>query len=117
MSKICNALVVVAALAAISWAHTAVADDAPGAVSFSKDVAPILIKNCQACHGPIETMAVVSQQRSLQMGWCINCHRNAKVDVANNDYYEKLHAGLKIDGKEFITVAQNGGLECGKCHY
>ncbi|MDP1725507.1 MAG: c-type cytochrome [Bacteroidota bacterium] len=72
---------------------------------------------CQACHGPIETMAVVSQQRSLQMGWCINCHRDAKVDVANNDYYEKLHAGLKIDGKEFITVAQNGGLECGKCHY
>jgi hypothetical protein len=72
---------------------------------------------CQACHGPIETMAVVSQQRSLQMGWCINCHREAKVDVANNDYYEKLHADIKIDGKEFITVAQNGGLECGKCHY
>ncbi|MBC7381807.1 MAG: c-type cytochrome [Bacteroidia bacterium] len=72
---------------------------------------------CQACHGPIETMAVVYQQRSLQMGWCINCHREAKVDVANNDYYEKLHAGLKIDGKQFITVAQNGGLECGKCHY
>jgi hypothetical protein len=72
---------------------------------------------CQACHGPIETMAVVSQQRSLQMGWCINCHREAKVDVANNDYYEKLHANLKMEGKEMITVAQNGGLECGKCHY
>jgi mono/diheme cytochrome c family protein len=72
---------------------------------------------CQACHGPIETMAVVSQQRSLQMGWCINCHREAKVDVANNDYYEKLHANLKADGKSMITVAQNGGLECGKCHY
>ncbi len=72
---------------------------------------------CQACHGPIETMAVVSQQRSLQMGWCINCHRNAKVDVANNVYYEKLHANMKMEGKEFITVAQNGGLECGKCHY
>lgn len=72
---------------------------------------------CQACHGPIETMAVVSQQRSLQMGWCINCHREAKVDVANNDYYEKLHANLKAEGKEMVTVAQNGGLECGKCHY
>lgn len=72
---------------------------------------------CQACHGPIETMKVVSQQRSLQMGWCINCHREAKVDVANNDYYEKLHADLKGQGKEFATVAQNDGLECGKCHY
>lgn len=72
---------------------------------------------CQACHGPIETMKVVSQQRSLQMGWCINCHREAKVDVANNDYYEKLHKDLKASKKDFITVAQNGGLECAKCHY
>lgn len=72
---------------------------------------------CQACHGPIETMKVVSQQRSLQMGWCINCHREAKVDVANNDYYEKLHKDLKANKKDFITVAQNGGLECAKCHY
>jgi hypothetical protein len=72
---------------------------------------------CQACHGPIETMKVVSQQRSLQMGWCINCHREANVDVANNDYYEKLHANLKTEGQASITVAQNGGLECGKCHY
>jgi mono/diheme cytochrome c family protein len=54
---------------------------------------------CQACHGPVETMKVVSQQRSLQMGWCINCHREAKVDVANNDYYEELHKGMKKDGK------------------
>jgi mono/diheme cytochrome c family protein len=71
---------------------------------------------CQACHGSIETMKVVSQQRSLQMGWCINCHREAKVDVANNKYYEELHKNLKAEGKS-ITVAQNGGLECAKCHY
>ncbi len=71
---------------------------------------------CQACHGPIETMKVVSQQRSLQMGWCINCHREAKVDVASNKYYEELHKNLKAEGKS-ITVAQNGGLECAKCHY
>jgi mono/diheme cytochrome c family protein len=72
---------------------------------------------CQACHGPIETMKVVAQQSSLQMGWCINCHREAKVDVANNDYYEKLHADLKAQGKSYATVANVGGLECGKCHY
>lgn len=72
---------------------------------------------CQACHGPIETMAVVSQQKSLQMGWCINCHRESKVDMANNNYYEELHAKYKAEGKDYATVAQNGGLECGKCHY
>lgn len=72
---------------------------------------------CQSCHGPIEKMAVVEQHSSLQMGWCINCHREAKVDVANNDYYEKLHADLKAQGKSYATVEQIGGLECGKCHY
>ncbi|MCU0423945.1 MAG: c-type cytochrome [Bacteroidia bacterium] len=72
---------------------------------------------CQACHGPVETMKVVYQQSSLQMGWCINCHREAKVDVENNDYYEKLHADLKAQGKSYATVSNVGGLECGKCHY
>lgn len=72
---------------------------------------------CQSCHGAVETMKVVYQQSSLQMGWCINCHREAKVDVENNDYYEKLHADLKAQGKSYATVSNVGGLECGKCHY
>ncbi len=53
----------------------------------------------------------------LQMGWCINCHRERKVDVEGNKYYEKLHQQLKSENKQFVTVAQNGGLECSKCHY
>ena len=72
---------------------------------------------CQTCHRPIETMKKVEQHTSLQMGWCINCHREAKVDVANNDYYEKLHEELKGMGRKEYTVAMNGGLECAKCHY
>jgi hypothetical protein len=31
--------------------------------------------NCQTCHGPIETMARVYQFSTLNMGWCVNCHR------------------------------------------
>jgi mono/diheme cytochrome c family protein len=72
---------------------------------------------CQTCHGPIETMKKVEQHTSLQMGWCINCHREAKVDVENNDYYEKIHEELKGMGRKEYTVEMNGGLECAKCHY
>lgn len=72
---------------------------------------------CQTCHGPIEEMEKVAQHTNLQMGWCINCHREAKVDVANNDYYEKIHEELKGMGRKEYTVAMNGGLECAKCHY
>lgn len=86
---------------------------------------------CQTCHGPIEKMEVVQQWSSLQMGWCIDCHRNAGIDAANNNYYAALHEkaakDLKNnknksqyfgpDGKVKITPAMNGGLECAKCHY
>jgi hypothetical protein len=39
---------------------------------------------CQECHGPVETMKEVRQESSLQMGWCLSCHkaRKARVDCA-----------------------------------
>ncbi len=32
---------------------------------------------CQTCHGPVETMTRVRQERPLTMGWCVNCHRES----------------------------------------
>ncbi len=79
------------------------------------DVAGI---DCQKCHGPVEEMEIMYQHSPLTMGWCIDCHRESNVDLENNDYYEKIHAELsKKYGVEKLTVAQMGGLECGKCHY
>ena len=73
---------------------------------------------CQKCHGPVEEMEVMYQYSPLTMGWCINCHRETKVQVADNAYYEKIHKALSTKyGVENLTVAQMGGLECGKCHY
>jgi len=73
---------------------------------------------CQTCHGPIEEMEVVSQFAPLTMGWCINCHRETNVKVKDNEYYTKIHEELSIKyGVDQLTVAQMGGLECGKCHY
>lgn len=39
-----------AAIAMPSWDFV-LAQDQPAPVSFSKDIAPVLLKNCQACHG------------------------------------------------------------------
>ena len=73
---------------------------------------------CQTCHGPIEEMEIVSQYSPLTMGWCINCHRETNVKVEGNEYYDKIHEELsKKYGVDQLTVAQMGGLECGKCHY
>jgi mono/diheme cytochrome c family protein len=74
---------------------------------------------CQTCHGPIEEMEEVYQYSPLTMGWCINCHRETKVQVETNGYYEEMHAKLKekYGPDAEITVEMIGGLECGKCHY
>jgi mono/diheme cytochrome c family protein len=73
---------------------------------------------CQTCHGPVEEMEIVSQFAPLTMGWCINCHRDTNVKVEDNAYYTKIHEELsKKYGVDKLTVAQMGGLECGKCHY
>lgn len=72
---------------------------------------------CQLCHGPIEEMDKVYQYSTLQMGWCIDCHRERGIDSENNEYYEEVHKNMKAEGKDYITVAENGGLECSKCHY
>lgn len=73
---------------------------------------------CQTCHGPVEEMEIMYQHSPLTMGWCINCHRETNVKVESNEYYAKIHESLsKKYGVEKLTVAQMGGLECGKCHY
>lgn len=38
--------------------------------------------DCTHCHGQVKGMDTVRQVRSLEMGWCVNCHRenNAPFD-------------------------------------
>jgi mono/diheme cytochrome c family protein len=74
--------------------------------------------DCQKCHGPVEEMEVMEQFAPLTMGWCINCHRETNVNMESNEYYAKIHEELsKKYGVDKLTIAQMGGLECGKCHY
>jgi len=84
---------------------------------------------CQTCHGEITNMDEVSQFAELSMGWCVNCHRNTKVDFNNVDsagrssgnkfysIYEKFHNDIKSGKMDSVTVKDIGGVECQKCHY
>ena len=73
---------------------------------------------CQKCHGPVEEMEIMYQFSPLTMGWCIDCHRETNVDLKGNEYYAKIHKELSKEyGVDKLTIAQMGGLECGKCHY
>ena len=60
------------------------------------------------------------------IGWCINCHRESKVDFYNKEtgegnkfysIYEKFHDDIKNHKLDSVTVEKIGGTECQKCHY
>lgn len=80
---------------------------------------------CQSCHGEVTAMDEVKQVSELSMGWCVNCHRETKVDFnysagkGNQFYsiYEKFHNDIKSGKMDSVTVEHIGGLECQKCHY
>jgi cytochrome c553 len=80
---------------------------------------------CQTCHGNIQEMDKVKQQSELSMGWCVNCHRQTKVnfnytDSTGNKFYsiyEKFHNDFKAGKMDSVTVKDIGGVECQKCHY
>ena len=62
----------------------------------------------------------VYQFADLSMGWCVNCHRETKVQFADNKFYSiytQFHEDIKNKKMDSVTVANIGGTECQKCHY
>jgi cytochrome c551/c552 len=77
-------------------------------------------QNCQTCHGDIQKMDEVYQFSDLSMGWCVNCHRESKVQFTDNKFYsiyEQFHEDMKNKKLDSVTVEKIGGTECQKCHY
>ena len=76
--------------------------------------------DCTQCHGQVQEMDIMKQQNDLSMGWCVNCHRDTKVEFAENPYYDqyiKLHEDLRTGKIDSVTAEQIGANDCMKCHY
>lgn len=79
---------------------------------------------CSTCHGPVDNMPAVYQENTLQMEWCIACHRapeqfvRPKSEIYNMQWSdgeiaaadrEKLRAEYHLRSKEMLT-------SCSVCH-
>jgi hypothetical protein len=84
---------------------------------------------CQTCHGPIQEMETVYQFSSLQMGWCIDCHRG-KLPLSegeltsvqeNSSFVRRIGAlassGDDVRGVEATYPNQIASTDCAVCHY
>lgn len=76
--------------------------------------------DCQKCHGQVQNMDITSQHSDLSMGWCVNCHRDTKVNFQNNPYYDnytRLHQQLKEGKLDTVRAVNIGANDCMRCHY
>jgi Cytochrome c7 and related cytochrome c len=50
--------------------------DLPDFVYFNHSIHVKKGVGCETCHGRVDTMPLMRQQSSLQMEWCLDCHRD-----------------------------------------
>jgi Cytochrome c7 and related cytochrome c len=84
------------------------ANDLPDFVYFDHSIHINKGVGCNTCHGPVDRMPLMFNYASLQMEWCLGCHRDpAKYlrprDQVFNMRYEPPSslAPLTLDGKQY----------------
>lgn len=55
--------------------------DLPDFVYFNHSIHVARGVACETCHGPVNEMPLMYQASSLQMEWCLDCHRNPEKYV------------------------------------
>jgi hypothetical protein len=77
---------------------------------------------CSTCHGRVDQMPLMYQEASLQMEWCLDCHRNPekyvrpKEDVFNAAY-ERPAGWTLDDGRRLVQQYDiHPRTSCSTCH-
>jgi hypothetical protein len=63
---------------AIEWMRV---HDLPDFVHFDHSIHVRKGVGCTTCHGPVDRMPLIAQEHSLQMEWCLDCHRRPEAFV------------------------------------
>jgi len=96
-------------------------NDLPDFVYFDHSIHINKGVGCNTCHGPVDRMPLMYNYASLQMEWCLNCHRAPEKNLRPRDQvfnmrYEQPTADspLAIDGKTFTDQNSLGLYLVGK---
>jgi hypothetical protein len=95
--------------------------DLPDYVYFNHSIHVKKGVGCETCHGRIDTQALTYQQPSLQMRWCLDCHRNPENYLRPRDQittmgYEPKEPQAEL-GARLVKEYHVQKLEtCWTCH-
>jgi len=102
----------------IQWTRV---HDLPDFVYFNHSIHVHKGVGCTTCHGQVDRMPLMWQEQSLQMEWCVDCHRSPerfvrpRADVFRVDYVppaNQLELGAKLVEEYQIQKLTN----CSTCH-
>jgi hypothetical protein len=65
-------------------------NDLPDYVYFNHSIHIKKGVGCETCHGRVDTMPLMYQEASLQMRWCLDCHRNPEKYVRPRELVTKM---------------------------
>lgn len=95
--------------------------DLPDFVFFNHSIHVKKGVGCETCHGRVDQMPLTAQKQSLQMNWCLDCHRNPEKYVRPRS--EVLTMGYRPPVPQSVIGAQlvkdyniKGNTSCSTCH-
>jgi len=102
----------------LSWTRV---HDLPDFVYFNHSIHVKKGMGCETCHGRVDEMPLMRQVQSLQMEWCINCHRSPQDYVRPRS--EVFTMGYKPPVPQAVIGPQlvkeydiRGNTSCSTCH-
>jgi hypothetical protein len=88
----------------IQWTRV---HDLPDYVYFNHSIHVAKGVGCSTCHGQVDEMAAVYQAASLQMEWCLACHRNPEKFVRPKD--KVFDMGWRPENRTANEIAEGSG--------
>ena len=105
----------------IEWVRV---HDLPDYVYFNHSIHVNKGVGCSTCHGNVNEMPLMYQASSLQMEWCLTCHRNPERFVRPKDQVfnmqwepspDQIAEGRQLVG-EYHIQGPNVLTSCSTCH-
>jgi hypothetical protein len=102
----------------IQWARV---HDLPDFVYFNHSIHVQKGFGCATCHGPVHEMALTYKAETLQMEWCLECHRNPAKYVRPREEVFNMHwqppANQLVLGEQLVREYNIQSMtSCSICH-
>ncbi len=79
----------------------------PDFVFFNHSIHVTKGVGCNTCHGPVDQMPLMYQEASLQMEWCLNCHRAPEKNLRPRDQVFNMRYEQPTTAKPVVFEGQS----------